>query len=458
MKLLKQVLLVMMISSVAFLQGAATGLSVNEMLLQAARTGELKQVQELLTQDANVDYADNDGRTALHWASTMGRTKIVQELLTQGADVNYANSDNWTALHFAARYGYLETVQKLLTRGANVDYTDNDSWTALHWAAINGHANVVQYLVSQGANVDYADNDGWTALHFAARYGYPKIVQYLLTQGADVGQADNDGFTALHFASTNGHIDVISLLLAYDAQPEVETSDTHFKEKLRNKTALELACLEQGRESDNYLSTCAILQAATAARKEMPLDVTSVLTKPLPSQRKAAISANSVEEYDVSCDEKLMPLGSEEYLGRYSPMRYKIKSLSLKAHIQRQRELEKLTLNFQIERLFYTYTSLKRSLTQDISNNQEKFNFASKKNSDFATKWANYKENWNKIVSSNIPDTYEEVRVSSKNIYQKKDTLILANEWLTYLHKELNLLNQEADQIKANSIKSNFEF
>ena len=70
-------------------------------LLEAAKDGDTKAVEELLTSAAGADVnaTDKDGYTPLHWAALRGHTEIVQALLEAGADVN--NSDTSELLRAA---------------------------------------------------------------------------------------------------------------------------------------------------------------------------------------------------------------------------------------------------------------------------------------------------------------------------------------------------------------------
>ena len=54
-------------------------------MILAARNGRNDFVSLLLEKGADPDAADNDGRTAMHYASEAGFTEIVEMLLMAGA-------------------------------------------------------------------------------------------------------------------------------------------------------------------------------------------------------------------------------------------------------------------------------------------------------------------------------------------------------------------------------------
>ncbi|KAK3267333.1 hypothetical protein CYMTET_24102, partial [Cymbomonas tetramitiformis] len=121
-------------------------------------------VEALLAKGAQVDLADEDGRTPLYIAACNGRKEVVEALLAKGAQVDLAEQNEGTLLHIAACNGHKVVVEALLAKGAQVDLADKNGGTLLHIAALNGHNEVVEALLAKGAQVDLADKDGRTPL------------------------------------------------------------------------------------------------------------------------------------------------------------------------------------------------------------------------------------------------------------------------------------------------------
>src|SRR5687768_14535956 len=56
-------------------------------LIDAVKNGEVATVRALLAQKVDVNAAEADGTTALHWASHLGNGQIAEALVKAGANV-----------------------------------------------------------------------------------------------------------------------------------------------------------------------------------------------------------------------------------------------------------------------------------------------------------------------------------------------------------------------------------
>lgn len=57
--------------------------------------------------------------------------EILKFLIAKGADINYADNRGKTALVKASREGFTDVVKLLITRGAKANLFDDDGYTAL---------------------------------------------------------------------------------------------------------------------------------------------------------------------------------------------------------------------------------------------------------------------------------------------------------------------------------------
>jgi uncharacterized protein len=236
-------------------------------LADAVEHRERERVRSLLAEHADVNAAQSDGLSALHWAAQLddvetakmlvkaganakaenryhvtplslacvnGNTDMVELLLVAGADPNTTLRGGETVLMTAARTGKPGCVKALLARHADVNAKERRGQTAIMWAAAEGHAEVVELLIAAGADFSTPLESGFTPLFFAVREGHTEAVRVLLRAGADVngamqprkpnGKSARSGTSPLLLAVENGHFELALALLEAGADPNDERS------------------------------------------------------------------------------------------------------------------------------------------------------------------------------------------------------------------------------------------
>ena len=263
------------VAVLAVLLPALAGANGVPEVADAAMNRDAAALRTLLAKRSDVNVAQADGSTALHWAvywndleavdlllaaganpkaatrlnatplflaTQSGTPAMVARLLRAGVDVNAPFLSNGeTALMVAARSGNVEIVSRLLEAGASVDAKETlRGTTALSWAAEENHAAVVSLLLSRGASPQAAskvvvgaarrgDDDaddpgpaptgnanargGVTPLMVATRERAVETIKVLLDGGAPINQQSGDGTTALIVALQNGDAAIARMLL-----------------------------------------------------------------------------------------------------------------------------------------------------------------------------------------------------------------------------------------------------
>jgi hypothetical protein len=205
------------------------------LLMQAARTGRVDALKQLVGQGVDVNAVERrTGTSPLMWAAVDDRAEAVRFLAEAGANldarsritqyphtppavvgdavepgISYVGQTvlprgGWTALMYAARQGAAGAVRALAEAGSDLDARDPDGTSALIFAIINGHAAAAAVLIEKGANLSLPDNTGMTPLYaavdmhtLASGFGRPdltpavvagtlKTIDALLAAGADV--------------------------------------------------------------------------------------------------------------------------------------------------------------------------------------------------------------------------------------------------------------------------------
>src|SRR2546425_12256898 len=101
----------------------------------------------------------------------------VRALLETRVDVNAAQMDGTTALHWAAYHDDAETAGLLVRAGANVNAVNRYGVPPLSLACSNGSGGVVKLLLAAGADANATVKSGGTVLMLAARSGNLEAVE-----------------------------------------------------------------------------------------------------------------------------------------------------------------------------------------------------------------------------------------------------------------------------------------
>ena len=211
----------------------------------AVHYDDLATTDLLIRAGARVRAADDGGVTPLYLACTNRNSIIVQKLLASGADPNGTLLNGETVLMNCSRTGNAASLKALLAAGAKVNAKEKShDQTALMWAAAEAHPEAVRMLLEAGADVrarsrTYAETvtseqtqragrealnytilrGGSTSLLFAARVGDVESAKLLLAAGADPNDALPTGMSALVEAAYSGDAGVATLLLDRGADP-----------------------------------------------------------------------------------------------------------------------------------------------------------------------------------------------------------------------------------------------
>jgi ankyrin repeat protein len=170
---------------------AAAAAPAATAVAEAAMREDLAGVKAALAAGADVNGAQGDGMTALHWAADRGTSNIAAAVLAAGANVGAVTRlGAYTPLHLAARRGHDAVAAQLLQAKAEASALASTGVAPLHLAAAAGKRALVDALVAAGADVDVREPQwGQTPLMFAAAAGRTDVVRALAAAGADVGAA-----------------------------------------------------------------------------------------------------------------------------------------------------------------------------------------------------------------------------------------------------------------------------
>jgi ankyrin repeat protein/beta-lactamase regulating signal transducer with metallopeptidase domain len=164
---------------------------------------------------------------ALFEAAASGDVSSIEQLLNAGANVNCALDGDGSPLIGAARNGHIAAVRLLLDRGADPNLSVRGDGNPLIMAAREGHADVVALLLDRGASIDQMVPDDENALIQASGSGQLAVVSLLVKRGADVnarvwvegaGESKGEWRSPLSMARKGRHNGVVDFLLSAGAR------------------------------------------------------------------------------------------------------------------------------------------------------------------------------------------------------------------------------------------------
>jgi uncharacterized protein len=165
------------------------------------------------------------GDARLADAAQRSDREAVRTLIQQKADLNAAQADGMTALHWATRQNDLDTVQVLIKAGAKVDVVTRYGVTPFHLACVNGNAAMIDAFLKAGVNPNSANSGGETALMTATRTGNVDAMKVLIDRGAVVNAKEEvRGQTALMWSVLENHPLAAMLLIQKGADINAQTA------------------------------------------------------------------------------------------------------------------------------------------------------------------------------------------------------------------------------------------
>lgn len=169
-----------------------------------------------------VNFCDQNGNTALHYAVSHANFAVVSSILDSGeCDLDAPNRAGYTAVMLAALSQLDDELEKavvhrLFQMGDVNAKASQHGQTALMLAVSHGKKTTTELLLACGANVNEQDQDGSTALMCAAEHGHKELVKMLLAENTcNASLTDVDNSTALSIALENDHREIGVMIYAY---------------------------------------------------------------------------------------------------------------------------------------------------------------------------------------------------------------------------------------------------
>lgn len=182
-------------------------------LILAIVNNDIKEIERLLKEGADLNAADSRGSLPMHWAAWKGNLDIFKRVF-KSEKIDSTNQDNLTALSIATIANKGEIVKYLLGLNAKTNIRDGYEQRRrlpLHEAAINGDLESVKlFLVSTDKNT--VDSKGRTALSYASKFGKMDVINFLLEKEV-LPRPDNKAMRPLHWAVLKADLATVKRLI-----------------------------------------------------------------------------------------------------------------------------------------------------------------------------------------------------------------------------------------------------
>ncbi|CAK4305486.1 unnamed protein product [Aphanomyces euteiches] len=214
------------------------GPASTDAFIEAAQRGHLEHVQEKLARGVSINAKHSSkNKTPLALAVQRGHSSIVnvlrgsqkytaddfveaarrgelgdiEAMISWGMAVDIQNKYGVSALAFAVDQSHVDIARYLLANGA--DPNGSTRYGASVWltAIDKGNIDIVILFLRAGASANVTDpDDGSTPLHIAACRGYADIAALLIENGADKSAQNIDQDTPYRVAMRNSQLDAVS--------------------------------------------------------------------------------------------------------------------------------------------------------------------------------------------------------------------------------------------------------
>lgn len=197
-------------------------------LFLASCKGDLKRVQMLLKEGANINQKNTYNITSLQVAIIQNQYHVASYLVDQGASTDMQNDDGETAFSYVIDHGDGTLFNKLIKLNPNVLTFNSLGDTPFIKAVKKNRHQFIEPLLNLGADINQLTKNGFSALHIAVSKQYPEMVQLLIKKGIDtLLPVLNSRNTALHMAVIRQDYNICMTLLRGGADPLILNKKMH---------------------------------------------------------------------------------------------------------------------------------------------------------------------------------------------------------------------------------------
>ena len=154
----------------------------NRELLLISKKGDKEGLLKLLqNKQININFQNENGWSALHFACDEGNLKVVDILIKSKIDLNLKTNEKKTALHISVFRGYFDISKLLIENGAAINVRDNEQNLPIHLCASQGHDELLNYILEKNfSGIKKKNLYGKTPLDLAVKESTKELINKYL--------------------------------------------------------------------------------------------------------------------------------------------------------------------------------------------------------------------------------------------------------------------------------------
>lgn len=196
-----------------------------DKLIYAAKTGNLKVVQQYIEENYSPDTADSSGKTIITHAASAGKYSVAEYLLSKGANPNRGDKRGYSLMHILAgnsSKASMDFMYKVLSSGARTEDIAFDGETPAAILIRKGNTAGIQMFLDKGDFMPDRNAGGVPAIIYAYKYRQVNIVKLLADKDAKLNVYDEKKTPLLHLAVEKNDFETVKYLIEKGAQVDIK--------------------------------------------------------------------------------------------------------------------------------------------------------------------------------------------------------------------------------------------
>lgn len=196
-------------------------------LIVAVIEMDIIAIKNILAKGANINQADDQKATPLHYAAAYADTGVISLLINAGARIKALDKKDNQPVIWAAEAGKIQNLEYLIKK-ESIDIGDKEvnsfGKSLLDAATKNGQIDIAKFLLKSGVDIN-GKFELEPPIVTAAKHNQYPMIEFLLKTGANVNLTGSFHRTALFYSVVSGYFEIIKLLIRSGADVNIKDDE-----------------------------------------------------------------------------------------------------------------------------------------------------------------------------------------------------------------------------------------